>query len=61
MTLLSLLPVKKGDWVLKASVFDDQIMVMFINAKTLAYTLKMFYNEEDAFAFIERLTNDSGR
>lgn len=60
MTLVSLLPVKKGNWILKASVLDDQIMVLFCNVKTLAYFIKMFYNEEDAYIFIEGLTNDSG-
>lgn len=59
MTLLSLLPVRRGSWVLKASVFDDQIMIFFYNAETLAYFLKVFYNEEDAYNFIEGLTNDT--
>jgi hypothetical protein len=59
MTLVSLLPVRKGSWVLKASVLDDQIMVLFHNTDSLAYFLKMFYNEEDAYVFIEGLTNDS--
>lgn len=59
MPLLSLLPVRRGSWVLKASVFDDQIMILFHNVETLAYFLKMFYNEEDAYVFIEGLTNDS--
>jgi len=59
MSLVSLLPVRKGRWVLKASVFDDQIMILFHDTETLAYIFKMFYNEEDAYVFIEGLTNDS--
>jgi len=56
MTVLSLLPVKKGNWILKASVFDEQIMVFFFNPLTVAYLMKIFYNEECAYEFIEDIT-----
>jgi hypothetical protein len=56
MTVLSLLPVKKGNWILKASVFDEQIMVFFFNPLTVAYLMKIFYNEERAYEFIEDIT-----
>lgn len=59
MTLLSLLPVRRGNWILKASVFDDQIMIFFCHVDSLAFFIKVFYNEEDAYNFIEGLTNDS--
>jgi hypothetical protein len=56
MNILSLIPVKKKNWVIKASVFDDQILVFFHNPLTLAYFFKIFYNEECAYKFIEEAT-----
>jgi hypothetical protein len=56
MNVLSLLPVRKGNWILKASVFDEQIMVFFFNPLTVDYFLKVFYNEECAYEFIESIT-----
>ena len=58
MNILSLLPVKKNDWYIQASVFDDQIIVFFFNPLTIAYFFKIFYNEDQAYIFIEELTND---
>ena len=57
MIILSLIPVKRKNWVIKASVFDDQILVFFHNPLTLAYFLKMFYNEESAFNYINEITS----
>jgi len=56
MNILSLIPVRKKNWVIKASVFDDQILVFFHNPLTLAYFFKIFYNEEYAYKFIEEVT-----
>ena len=56
MNILSLIPITKKNWVLKASVFDDQILVFFHNPLTLAYFFKIFYNEERAYEFIEKIT-----
>jgi hypothetical protein len=56
MNVLSLLPVRKGNWFLKASVFDDQIIVFFNNPLTFAYFFKIFYNEDCAYEFIESIT-----
>jgi hypothetical protein len=55
MNILSLISVKRKNWVLKASVFDDQILVFFHNPITLAYFFKIFYNEESAYEFIEKI------
>jgi len=55
MIILSLIPVRKNNWVIKASVFDDQILVFFHNPLTLAYFFKIFYNEECAYEFIEEI------
>ena len=51
--------VRFKDWLVKASSFDDQILLVLHNPVTMAYEIKMFYNEEDAYVFIEGLTNDS--
>lgn len=56
MRLLSLLPVKRNNWIIKASVFDDQIIVFFHNPETFAYFFKVFYNEDCAYNFIEEIT-----
>jgi hypothetical protein len=56
MTVLSLLPVSKKNWILKASVFDEQIIVFFYNRLTVASFMKIFYNEECAYEFIEDIT-----
>jgi hypothetical protein len=55
MIVLSLLPVRRKNWIIKASVFDDQIIVFFHNPLTLAYFFKIFYNEESAFNYIEEI------
>jgi hypothetical protein len=55
MIILSLIPVRRKNWVIKASVFDDQILVFFHNPLTLAYFFKIFYNEEGAYKFIEEI------
>jgi hypothetical protein len=55
MNILSLIPVRRKNWVLKASVFDDQILVFFHNPLTPAYFFKIFYNEECAYEFIEKV------
>jgi hypothetical protein len=56
MIILSLIPVRRKNWVIKASVFDDQILVFFHNPLILAYFFKIFYNEESAFNYIEEIT-----
>ncbi len=55
MNILTLIPVTKRNWIIKASVFDDQILVFFHNPLTLAYFFKIFYNEEHAYEFIEEI------
>jgi hypothetical protein len=55
MNILSLIPVTRKHWVIQASVFDDQILVFFHNPLTLAYFFKIFYNEECAYEFIEKI------
>ena len=51
----SLGTVHRGDWLIKASSLDDQIMIMCYNLKTVDRIFKMFYCEESAYNFIESL------
>lgn len=53
--LSSMQVVRRGDWLIKASALDDQIMVFLYNDVTMDYLFKMFYNEEIAYNFIESL------
>ena len=53
LKLCSLGVVKKGDWCFKASSLDDRILVVGFNYKTVAGFMKMFYNEEVAYYFME--------
>ncbi len=55
MILISLIPITRKNWVIKASVFDDQILVFLHNPLTLAYFFKIFYNEECAYKLIEKI------
>ncbi len=51
-------PLRFGNWLIKASSFDDQILVFLKHELWLETEIKMFYNEEDAHSYIERITND---
>jgi len=58
MKLISLIPVRRGDWVIKASVFDDQILIFLWNECIMESRCGVFYCEDTAFYFIERICND---
>ena len=47
--------VKIGNWLIKASSLDDQIMVSGFNLETVEVFYKMFYSEEVAFKYMEKL------
>lgn len=55
LRLCSLDVVKIGNWLIKASSFDDQILISGYNTSTLETFLKMFYNEDVAYIFMEKL------
>jgi len=59
MKLISLTPVRRGDWVLKASVFDDQILIFLWNEYIMESRCEVFYSEDMAYYFIERICNDN--
>lgn len=53
--LYSLSTVKIGDWSIKASSFDDQIIMFGYSEHDVESFIKIFYNENTAFDFIESL------
>lgn len=58
MYLATLQTVRVGDWLIKASSFDDQILIFLHNEHIIKTHIKMFYNEDKAHEFIERFLND---
>ncbi len=59
MYYVTLPTVMLGDWLVKASSFDDQILIFCFNARTIEHHTKMFYCEDSAHEYIERLLNDT--
>ena len=59
MRLVTLIPIKRGDWVIKASILDDQILIFLWNEIIMESKCAVFYSEETAHNFIESLCNDN--
>lgn len=57
-TLASVGPFELNGWLIKASVLDDQILLILQHKKTLTMYCEMFYNEDLAHNFIERVLLD---
>jgi len=55
--LLASFDVILGNWLLKASSFDDQIIIVGYNLTTVEFFFKIFYNEETAREFVEKLND----
>lgn len=53
--LYSLNTVKVGNWSVKASSFDDQIIMFGYSEIDVEGFIQVFYDEESAFKFIESL------
>jgi len=51
--LASLGTVVYGNWLIKASSLDDQILIVVCNKNNVDFFVKMFYDEEVAFKFME--------
>jgi hypothetical protein len=58
MHLATLQTVMLGNWLIKASSFDDQILIFLHNERTITTHIKMFYDEEVAHEYIERFIHD---
>ena len=57
MYLATLQTVMLGDWLVKASSFDDQILIFLHNEHKVQTHIRMFYDEEKAHEYIERFVN----
>ena len=57
--LCSMQSFRRGDWHIKASILDDQILIFLINDNTMEHRTEMFYDEEAAYLFIESLYDRS--
>ena len=55
MQLFHCSDVKIGNWLIKASSLDDQILICGYNEVTVDSFVRMFYNEEIAYSFMEKL------
>ena len=55
MRLCSLSPVKYGDWYIKGSVMDDQILLVGTGVDNYNSFIKVFYTEDDARKFMNTL------
>jgi len=51
--LASLDTVVFRDWLIKASSLDDQILITVYNKNKVDFFVKMFYDEELAFEYME--------
>ena len=47
-------PVQRGRWTIKASILDCTILVFFYNKVTTKSMMAVFYNEDTAYAFIKQ-------
>lgn len=52
---VTLEPVRINDWIVKASILDDQILIFFVNFHKMQSYIRVFYDEETAHNFIEKL------
>lgn len=55
MKLVTLGAVRREDWIIKASVLDDQILIFLYNEATMEAKSLMFYSEEFAYYYLESL------
>jgi hypothetical protein len=59
MKLVTLESVRRGDWLIKASILDEQMLIFMYNEYTMRCDVGIFYCEEEAHTYIERmLKND---
>ena len=59
MKLVTLGTIRRGNWLIKASCFDEQILIFFYNECIMTTRIAVFYCEEKAHNFIEGLDHES--
>ena len=50
--------VRRSEHLIKASIFDDQILIFIHNEATMDNEFRVFYSEETAHYFIEGLLDN---
>ncbi len=58
MKLVTLGTIRKGDWLIKASCFDEQILIFIYNECIMFSKITVFFCEEKAHNYIESLHDD---
>lgn len=53
--LVTLGAISVNNWTIKASVFDEQILIFFFNRATMASIVRLFIDENEAHEFLERV------
>lgn len=57
----SLTTTRLGDWSIKASSLDDQIIICGYNEVTVDSFFKLFYSEDIAYIFVEGLYDKNSK
>lgn len=57
----SLTTTRLGDWSIKASSLDDQIIICGFNEVTVDSFFKLFYSEDIAYNFVEGLYDKNSK
>jgi hypothetical protein len=58
--LISFIPVRRADWVFKASVYKDRyVMLICINSKSGELQVRHFATQHEAVDYIEMLVEKS--
>jgi hypothetical protein len=47
--------VQVGDWLIKASSLDDQILITGYKKDSIDSFVELFYDEETAYSFMEKI------
>lgn len=58
MQYLTLETVRFGNWLVKASLLEDTILIFFYNEYTMVSKIKFFYDEERAHNYLLNVTGE---
>lgn len=56
--LISFIPVRRGNWVIKASVFKDKyVLLVMVNSSTAEFCTRHFDNQHEAVDWIDMVVS----
>jgi hypothetical protein len=58
MQYLTLETIKIGNWLVKASLLEETILIFFYNEYTMVSNIKFFYDEVKAHEYLVHLTGE---